>query len=257
MKKIMAVILALVLSLTVLAIPALAASKQIVWSFHEAGHTGQEGWSEYAMTHDPQGNSDTVYDADNGMVKVVVSEGKTSDTMYLSFSAEEYIDPATHKFVKFRMDGDFEYEFNINLWLRENQTWNINDLGNIGEFFGKDTVLNLDEKLYDYANIGFDGSSIRFMLQAVSSTFSQDMQVGDWFGVEYVAFFETEAEANAFDYDAWVAEQASAPESSAPESSAPESSKPSADTGHGTIISGAVMMFAAAAAAMVFSKKSK
>jgi len=155
MKKIMAVILALVLSLTVLAIPALAASKQIVWSFHEAGHTGQEGWSEYAMTHDPQGNSDTVYDADNGMVKVVVSEGKTSDTMYLSFSAEEYIDPATHKFVKFRMDGDFEYEFNINLWLRENQTWNINDLGNIGEFFGKDTVLNRSHLLFYYNIISY------------------------------------------------------------------------------------------------------
>lgn len=103
--------------------------------------------------------------------------------------------------------------------------------------------------------------------------------------VKYIAFFKTEAEANSFDLKDWngdlygaqeestpessapessapesstpesSAPESSAPESSKPESSKPESSKPSADTGHGTVIGAAVMMFAAAAAVVAISKK--
>jgi len=104
--------------------------------------------------------------------------------------------------------------------------------------------------------------------------------------VEYFGYFKTEADAQAFDYAAWLeankanlkgdnapessapesstpesstpessTPESSTPESSKPESSKPESSKPSADTGHGTLVSGAVMVFAAAAAVVVLSKK--
>jgi len=103
--------------------------------------------------------------------------------------------------------------------------------------------------------------------------------------VKYIAFFKTEAEANSFDLKDWNGDlygaqeestpessapessapesstpesstpESSAPESSKPESSKPESSKPSADTGHGTVIGAAVMMFAAAAAVVAISKK--
>lgn len=99
--------------------------------------------------------------------------------------------------------------------------------------------------------------------------------------VEYFGYFKTEADAQAFDYAAWLeankanlkgdnapessapesstpessTPESSTPESSTPESSKPESSKPSADTGHGTLVSGAVMVFAAAAAVVVLSKK--
>ncbi len=86
--------------------------------------------------------------------------------------------------------------------------------------------------------------------------------------VEYIGFFKTKADAEAFDYEEWLEDNAanikgaesgssgsSVPETSASESGTSESSKPSADTGHGTFVSAAAIIFAGAAAVVVLSKK--
>jgi len=144
------------------------------------------------------------------------------------------------------------------------------------------------QKWEDFGGVNGDsGNTMSFVIADIGSG---SLVKGDNIYVKYVAFFADKAEADAFDIanytpDANVynpapessapessapesstpesstpessAPESSAPESSKPESSKPESSKPSADTGHGTLITGAVMMFAAAAAVVVISGKKK
>ncbi|MBP0990462.1 MAG: hypothetical protein J5874_04735 [Oscillospiraceae bacterium] len=98
---------------------------------------------------------------------------------------------------------------------------------------------------------------------------------------QYIAFFKTEADANAFDYDAWLnggetsEPEASEPEASEPEASEPETSepevsepeasevenseseKPNTNTSDVAMISGAILLCAAAAVAVTVSRKRK
>ena len=84
--------------------------------------------------------------------------------------------------------------------------------------------------------------------------------------IQYIAFFKTLEDANAFDYAEWlgVAEpETSEPEASEPEASEPEASevenseseKPNTDTSDIAMISGAVVLCAAAAVVAFSSKK--
>ena len=97
---------------------------------------------------------------------------------------------------------------------------------------------------------------------------------------QYIAFFKTEADANAFDYNAWLGGETSEPEVSEPEASEPETSepevsepetsevensesgsnegnKPNTNTSDIAMISGAVLLCAAAAVAVTVSRKRK
>ena len=113
------------------------------------------------------------------------------------------------------------------------------------------------------------GTTMSFVIADLGSS---ALKKTDEVFVKYVAFFATKAEADAFDIDAAnepevsepasepasepeTSEPASEPETSQPENS--ESEKPNTNTSDIAIISGAVLLCAAAAVVAVVSKKSK
>ena len=99
------------------------------------------------------------------------------------------------------------------------------------------------------------------------------LAAGSTMWIKYVAFFATKAEAEAFDIEAYngsAAPEASQPEASEPEASQPEASeaetsevensqseKPNTNTSDVAIISGAILLCAAAATVVAVSRKRK
>ncbi len=240
MKRILAIVVALVLSLGVFASTAFAATETapLVYSFAEEGHTGWD-YTDYAVTHDPQGTGVIEWDSERGAAVVKIPEGKSAQAAYMEFGStagEFEIDSSKHRVVKLGISAKITDPASTFVGVRVVNIWNVGPIelcrgGDVNETEFTEVTLNLQTKFLGWMQVGKLGPSERaerFSIQTVGN-----LAAGDYVAINYIAFFKTQAEADAFDYEDWLAGGSGFPEVSEPETSVsePENSESESSAG--------------------------
>ncbi len=229
MKRILAIVIALVLSLGVFAATAFAAEKTapLVYSFAEEGHTGWN-YTNYAVTNDPQGTGVIEWDSERGAAVVKIPEGKSAQAAYMEFGStagEFEIDSSKHRVVKLGISAKITDPASTFIGVRVVNIWNVGPIelcrgGDVNETEFTEVTLNLQTKFFGWMQVGKLGPAERaerFSVQTVGN-----LAAGDYVAINYIAFFKTQDEADAFDYEDWLAGGSGFPEVSEPETSVSE-----------------------------------
>ena len=284
MKKILAFILCLALALTsavAMMITAFADADPIVWDYTKSEPTGlvpgppTHNWG--AMV-----TGETTYDANEKAIRI--NDGKkltTGDQAYALINDNDQ--PLVDWYV-------YKYMAICYKTVAINETTGFYIMTDGGSGFvtlpaSPDSYTKLVVNTNEGDGLGSHIGMSEAQFGGVSMCLSwwcPDEKIaegGTGYFIKYIAFFETEAEAKAFDIEAFEPEasepEASEPEASEPEASEPEVSepevsevensqaggnegnKPNTNTRDVAIISGAILLCAAAGVVAVISKKSK